>query len=362
MTTASTGRYAGRKADPSCRAIVVLGLTLWSLIASAGDDHYTPIRSTQVLSRDIEIWDASVGQIEARAAPTIAAEVVGRVVDIKVDAGQKVAKGDLLARLDPQDFRLARLASQAEIKRLSALLRAQQRQVRRLQALERKKLTNEASLDEAVAKLDALDAQLAEAHVLMQEADRKIAKTRIRSPVSGRVDERFVAVGDYVKVGAPMFHIATLKHLRVRLPYPESMGAELRVGLPVRLNSPTAPERTISARITQVRPVITRANRAIQVLIDVDNPGDWEPGASVSGEVLLARHEGALMVPEVSVVRRPVGTVVYLIEEGVARQRRVATGLRQNGEIEIIEGLSAGQRIATDGAGFLTDGARVRIR
>lgn len=343
-------------------AILLMGAVPLATIAADTGTRSIPVNTTRVLSRDIEIWDASVGQIEARAAPTIAAEVGGRVIDIQVDAGQKVAKGGRLARLDPEDFRLARMAAQAEIKRLSALLRAQQRQVRRLQALERKKLANEASLDEAVAKLEALDAQLAEAHVLLQKADRKIGKTRILSPVSGRVDERYIAVGDYLKVGAPMFHIATLKHLRVRLPYPESQGAELRIGLPVRLVSPTAPERTVNAHISQVRPVITRANRAIQVLIDVDNPGDWEPGASVSGEVLLARHEQALMVPEISVVRRPAGTVVYLISDGIAHQQRVRTGLRQAGQIEITAGLTAGQLIAADGAGFLTEGARVKTQ
>ncbi len=340
---------------------VGLSLPVASL-ARTTQEHRTPVKVTQVSSRDIEIWDRAVGQIEAKAAPTIGAEVAGRVIAIKVDAGQEVSKGELLAQLDPEDFRLTRLAAGAEIKRLQALLRAQQRQVKRLQALERKKLANEASLDEAIAQLDSLDAQLAEAHVLAQEADRKIAKTRILSPVSGRVDDRFISVGDYVKVGSPLFHIATLEHLRVRLPYPESLGARLRTGLPVRLISPTAPDHRVNARITQVRPVITTANRAIQVLIDVDNPGDWEPGASVSGAVLLARHPGALMVPEVSVVRRPAGTVVYLIEDGIAHQRLVQPGLHQAGEIEITKGLSVGQLIATDGAGFLSDGAAVEVK
>jgi len=67
------------------------------------------------------------------------------------------------------------------------------------------------------------------------------------------------------------------------------------------------------------------------------------------------------MVPEQSVVLRPVGKVVYAVQEGVARQRVVETGLRQNGMQEIVKGLAAGETIAADGAGYLTDGAAVSL-
>lgn len=325
-------------------------------------DQSIPVTVTAAESRNLEVWESSVGQLEAKTAPVIAAEVGGRIIEVSVDVGQDVAAGKILAEIDPEDLRLARALTSAEIERLDALIRAQKLQVRRLRSLIKEKSASRSALDEAEAQLGALKAQLTAARVRLQQAERDITKTYITSPVSGKVDERHISVGDYVKVGTPLFHITTLEKLRVRLPLPESLGAKLRVGLPAKLSTPVAPGRDIMGEVTDIRPEITRTNRAINVIIDLDNPGDWEPGASITGAVRVALHDGAVVVPEVSVVRRPAGTVVYVIADSKAVQRVVQTGLQQGGQVEILSGLKAGERVAVDGAGFLTDGVTVAVK
>ncbi len=321
-----------------------------------------PITITASVSRDLEVWESSVGQLEAKTAPTIGAEVGGRIIAVSADVGQKVKAGQVLAEIDPEDFRLAKAVTEADIKRLLSLLRAQGLQAKRYRALVKKQSANQSVLDEAEAQYGAQQAQLIAARIRSQQAERNIAKARITSPVSGKVDDRQISVGDYVKVGTPLFHITTLEHLRVRLPFPESLGAQLRVGLPAKLSTPVAPGRQVVGEITDIRPEITRANRAINVIIDLDNPGDWEPGASITGAVRVELRKGAIVVPESSVVRRPAGTVVYIIEDGKAAQRVVQTGLRRDGQVEILSGLEAGEPVAVDGAGFLTDGASVEVK
>jgi RND family efflux transporter MFP subunit len=324
--------------------------------------HTVPVTVTVAESRELEVWESSVGQLEAKTAPTIAAEVGGRIIAVAVDVGQEVKAGQVLAEIDPEDFRLAKALAVADIERLRALIHAQKLQVKRLQTLVERKTGNQSSLDEAVAQLGALQAQLTAARVRLQQAERDIARARITVPVNGKVDERHISMGDYVKAGTPLFHITTLDQLRARLPFPESLGSKLRVGLPAKLRTPVAPKSEVVREITDIRPEITPTNRAIDVIIDLDNPGDWEPGASVTGAVRVALHEGAVVVPEASVVRRPAGTVVYVIEEGRAVQRVVETGLQRDGVVEILSGLKAGERVAVDGAGFLTDGAAVEVK
>jgi len=321
-----------------------------------------PITVTTAVSRDLEVWESSVGQLEAKTSPMIAAEVTGRIIAVSADVGQKVEAGGVLAEIDPEDFRLAKALVEADIKRLQSLIRAQGLQVKRLRALVRKKSANQSALDEAEAQFGALQAQLTAARVRSQQAERNIVKARLTSPVSGKVDERRISVGDYVQVGTPLFHITTLNRLRVRLPFPESLGSLLRVGLPARLNTPVAPGHQVTGEITDIRPEITHTNRAINVIIDLDNPGDWEPGASVTGAVRVKLHKDAVVVPEASVVRRPAGTVVYVINDGKAAQRVVQTGLRRDGQVEILSGLEAGERVAVDGAGFMTDGVAVEVQ
>ena len=85
-------------------------------------------------------------------------------------------------------------------------------------------------------------------------------------------------------------------------------------------------------------------------------------GGTVNARIVTSSLDGALMVPEQSVVLRPAGKVVYAVEGNVARQRVVETGLRQDGWQQVLKGLAAGDVVAADGAGFLTDGAAVSVR
>jgi len=330
--------------------------------AAAGAEHATPITVTRAERKDLEVWESAVGQLEPKIAPMLAAEVAGRLIGVHIDVGDQVKRGQVLAEIDPGDYRLAKAAAQADIEQVQALLRVQKLQVNRLRTLVRKRAINQSTLDDAEAQLGALQAQLAGAHVRLQQAERSLTKTRILAPFDARVDSTQVSRGDYVKVGTPLFRIVTRAHLKARLPYPESLLPVLHPGLLVLLTSPSAPTLTLEAKVSEVRPSITRGSRSLQVIVNLDNPGPWEPGASVTGRIRVARHEGAVMVPENSVVLRPAGAVVYVLDGAVVRQRVVKTGLHQRGEIEILKGLAAGTVIAFDGAGFLTDGAPVEVK
>ena len=113
--------------------------------------------------------------------------------------------------------------------------------------------------------------------------------------------------------------------------------------------------------INELKPQIQAENRAIDVIADVKDEADWQPGASVVGRVILGGRGKAIMVPEQSLVLRPAGEVVYVIVNDTAKQKIVKSGLAQNGGIEILEGLTGNETIAVDGAAFLTDGAKVSI-
>lgn len=320
-----------------------------------------PITVVTAETRDLEVWESSVGELESRSAPTIAAEVDGRITAVSADVGQSVEAGQVLAEIDPEDFRLAANLATADIERFQALIRAQELQVKRYRELVKKNSANQSALDDAVAQFGATRAQLSAARVRLQQAMRNIARASITSPVSGKVDERNISVGDYVKTGTALFHITTLEHLRAWLPFPESLASKLRVGLPVKLTTPVSPGHEVSAVITDIRPEITRSSRAINVIVDMDNPDDWNPGASVTGAVRIDLHPQAVIVPETCIVRRPVGLVVYRVENDSVREVPVSTGIRQGDSIEILSGVQAGDRLALDGAAYLTDGVAVRI-
>ena len=159
-----------------------------------------------------------------------------------------------------------------------------------------------------------------------------------------------------------MFEIVSVKRLRAHVPFPETAAARVRIGLPVRLTTPTAPGETVTGTVSDIKPVVGASSRAVEALVRFDNPGNWQPGASVNTEVVIAARPQAVLVPETSVVMRPAGKVVYVIEDGKARARVVETGVRSAGRIEVTKGLTGGETVARDGAGFLTDGATVKVK
>ena len=185
-------------------------------------------------------------------------------------------------------------------------------------------------------------------------------------PPSADVETQIVAPGDYVKVGDPLFQLVAPGKLRAHLPFPESAANRLRKGMAVRLTSPSAPGRVYTSRIHDIRPGIIEGSRSLDVLADIDNDGTLRGGGTVNGAVSVATKASALTVPEQSVVLRPAGKVVYIIEAGgeqaKAHQKVIKAGAKRGGRVEVLEGLAGGETVALDGAGFLTDNAAVAIK
>lgn len=305
-----------------------------------------PVTAVKAELRPVEIREESVGYIEGREAPAVSAEVSGRVSAVLADNGAPVNAGDVLAKIDDGDLKLRHEAA------LAAASNAE-KNVARLKNLFAEKVIPESQLDDAQTQLTALRSQLA-------AAARDLKRAAVTAPLSGKVQSRLVAEGDYVNPGKPMFVIAAGNRLQIHLPFPESLANRFAVGQAVRLASPTDSGTALEGRISEIRPVIASGSRAVDVIVNRDNPGGWMPGASVTGSVLLGSRQEAVMVPALCVILRPAGETVYIIAGDKTRAVPVKTGVRQDGMVEIVSGLKGDETLAADGAGFLTDGAAVK--
>jgi len=347
----------------------MLTLCLGLLLASCGKEEEKPKKTSQTTivstvsatTTTLEIREEAVGTIEGLVDPTVAAEVAARVVRVLVHPGQKVNKGDPIVLLDPTDFSLQRREAEAEVARIQALLENQQRVVERNRALVEKKFISQNALEDITTQAAALKQQLAGARSRLASIEHTGSKARVLSPLDGTVEKQIVSPGDFVNVGDPLMQIISNQRLRAHLPFPESIAAKLQPGLKVRLSTPTSSEEVIST-IRELKPLIGETNRSIDVIADVVNQPGWQSGASVNGTVILGERANAVVVPEQSIVLRPAGEVVYVIQDGFAHQRKVKTGVRQSGIVEIIEGLRGGELVAVDGAAFLTDQAKVTVQ
>ena len=321
------------------------------------------ITSAVVQPRVLEIYEEVVGTIENVIDPTVGAEVAGRVTRVTGFTGKKVTKGELLAEIDAADFQIQQRSDQAEIGRLQSLLDQQERVVERNRKLVGQGFISQNAIDDAVAQRNALRQQLTAARARHEQTGRSLTKARVVAPIDGEIETQIVAVGDYVKLGDPLFKMVGMQELRVHLLLPEATGTRIKTGLKVLLSPPAAPERLLEARIDELKPTLGVNNRAIDAIVKIRADGTmFRGGGTVNARIVTDEVQSALMVPEQSVVLRPAGKVVYALESGIARQRVVETGLRQDGFQQVTKGLSAGETIAADGAGFLTDGAAVTVR
>lgn len=306
------------------------------------------ITASQAQSVPMQVLEHSMGEADSATAPKVGAEVSGRIIRIAAETGDPVKKGQLLAEIDAADYA-------TEVRRLEAQSAMQKKLTERHRHLASKGFISAAKLDEMEA-LDVINREQ------LARATQNLSRTRITSPVDGKVDSRLVSVGDWIELGKPVFLLSTKEKLRIRLPFPETAASRIKIGQKVSLSTPTSPGNAMNGKIEQVRPAVGGSTRAFDAIVAVTNPGDWKPGASVNGTVVIEEHPDAVAVPETSIVLRPVGTVVYIIKDNLSIQRIVTTGVKQNGKVEILSGLKAGETVAVDGAGFLTDKAAVTVR
>jgi RND family efflux transporter MFP subunit len=320
------------------------------------------ISATEVQPRTLEIYEDVVGSLENVMDPKIAAEVAGRVTQVLGFTGKKVKRGELLAEIDAQDFEIQSRADRAEIGRLTTLLQQQERVVERQEKLVSQGFISRNAADDAIAQRNALREQLSAARARADATGRSLTKSRVLAPIDGEIETQVVAPGDYVKLGDPLFTLVGMSRMRAHLLFPESAGSRIRPGLTVRLESPAAPGKTIETRIEDLKPTVNAGNRALDAIVRFEAADRaFRGGGSVNARVVIGVRRNALMVPEQSIVLRPAGKVVYVVSNQRVEQRVVETGLKQDGLQEVLKGLAPGELIATDGAGFLSDGAAVTL-
>jgi RND family efflux transporter MFP subunit len=324
------------------------------------DSKPTLVTITQVKNQAVETTEEAIGSLEGLDNPTLSAEVPGRVVKIYVNTGEPVKQGQLIATLDATDFVMQHNEAQAEVARIEALLANQTKTVERNQALVNKKFISQNAVDNEVAQQSVLKEQLLGAKARVDTINHSSSKTKIYAPASGNVEKKLTDEGNFVKVGDPIILIVSKQHLRAHLPFPEHIAAKLKPGLVVRLTSPTS-ETTVKSVIHELKPMIVEGSRTVDVIADIFGTPDWQPGASVTGTVILGEQAAAIMVPEQSVVLRPNGEVVYVVRNNRAYQAVVKTGAHKNGLVELVSGVNENDTIVVDGAGFLTDDTAIKV-
>ena len=299
------------------------------------------------------------GSVVAWQELVVGAEAGGlRVVEVAVEEGDRVRRGQLLARLEESVLKAQRDAAEASVQEAEAALRVARQDLVRSEELSRGQIAARQTLEQREAAARQAEARLAAARARRDEAAARLAQTRIVAPTDGTVSRRTALLGAVVPAGQEMVRLIRDDRLELDARVPELDLAAVAPGQRVRV---VHGERAVEARVRAVAPTVAAETRLGVVHVALPPDSGLRPGMFARAEI-QTEAATALTVPQEAVVFREGRAAVFVLSgDDRAVLRPVAPGRRREGVVEVLEGLAAGERVVVAGAGFLSDGDRVRL-
>ena len=334
------------------------------------------------------VLDAT-GYVVARRMATVSAKVTGRVRDVRIEEGQRVEEGQVLATLDPVDADAQRAlaasqvnAAQSQIGSVQAQLKEAEANAARLGALVGQKLISRAQYEQSVAARDALRAQLATAQRNAQVArdglriaDNGVDNTVVRAPFAGVVIAKSAqpgeivsplsAGGGYTRTGIGT--IVDMQSLEVEVEVGEAFIGRVKPGMPTETILNAYQDWKIPGKVIAIIPTADRGKATVKVRVGLDAKGDPrivpDMGARVGfledAKPAQAAKPGVL-APAAAIVQRDGKDVAFVVVDGKAMQRTLALGRTLGEDREVLQGLAGGDAVVLDPPEQLVDGVRVQ--
>ncbi|HVO11794.1 MAG TPA: efflux RND transporter periplasmic adaptor subunit [Vicinamibacteria bacterium] len=304
------------------------------------------------ISRTVEL-PAVVRPLEQAV---IYAKVAGYLKSIRVDKGDAVREGELLAEIEAPEL----LADET---RLKAELAVAEVAWRRISEAQKKApdLVMPQTVDDAKGRLEVARANLERNQTLL-------AYTHVRAPLSGVVTRRFVDPGAFVPAAtsgsvtqSPLVTIMDLHRVRIDVAVPEPEVPLVRTGLPLQVAMDELPGETFSGRVTRFAYALEDASRTMTAEAEVENPGArLRPGMYARAQIAVERHEQALLVPAAAILAGKGQDFAFTISADRARRVQVEIGFRDAKQVEVQGGLALDQPVILLGDSPPNDGQPVK--
>jgi membrane fusion protein (multidrug efflux system) len=307
-----------------------------------------PVEVASVVTGHLAPTYAATANLEAERDAKLVVEIAGEVVEILVEEGDRVAAGQVLARID------ARWQS-LELRQQQSLADRLAHDVSRNDRLLDKSMISREAYDQARYARDTQDAAVGLARLAVD-------KTAIRAPYAGVVTRRHIKQGQWLKLQDPAFEIADFSELKARIDVPERVAHLLAAGQPVVLDADALPGHALAGTVERVSPVVDRTTGTVGAVIAVDNPeGVLRPGLFVRLEINYEQIADATLMPKSAVVGNGSTTHVWVVEDTQVQQREVRLGVENGTLVQVVDGVAAGATVVTVGQSGLKDGDKVVV-
>jgi RND family efflux transporter MFP subunit len=351
----------------------------------------------RVVKRSVE----SVGTLFPLDETIVSAEIDGRVDRVDADLGDFVNKGQVMVHISDEEQRYllaqneAQLRSSLErlgltkdtdrvqdvkttpdVRRAEADLQDAEQRYKRTRELRDQGIGPQADLDQAQARYNSAkagyDATVNQTRNLVQEVERfkaivdlqrkKLRDTTVYAPFAASVKERQVTVGQYVRANTPLIVLVKTDPLRLRLDVPERMAPWVKVGQIAQVEVEAFEGQKFNGKIWRVSPSVDQAKRTFIAEALIDNPGmRLKPGSYAKARIPTDKSETIVLLPNRAIQYVLGSNKAYVIKDDTIEAREVKIGERFETEIEILEGIAAGETVATTNLPRLDTGSKVII-
>lgn len=298
----------------------------------------------------------AVGNVQAVQGVMVNNEVAGQIKEILFESGDQVTAGQDLVRLDTE-------VDEADLNGLRAGLNLAQLQLERNQKLLRDRAVSQGDFDQ-------ISAQVTQALAQVQAKQALIRKKTIRAPFAGQLGIRRVNLGQFLDAGSAIVELEALDPVYVDYALPERRLSEIAVGQSVEVRVSAYPDQLFKGEISAISPAVSQETRNIQVRALLPNPDQrLLPGMFAKISTLLPVKDQVLTLPRQAITFNTYGDSVFLIQPGegeqegqlVVQRRQVKTGAVRDQEVEVLEGLEAGDQVVSAGQVKLRNGSAVSI-
>jgi membrane fusion protein, multidrug efflux system len=302
------------------------------------------------------------GSLEPEQAATVRAEVGGSVLRTYADAGQRVKRGQLLARLDDNAVRDGFLSARSAVRSAETALELARRNAERAERLAEAGAVAERDLETARWDVTNAEGTLADARARLSNAQEQLDDTQVRAPFDGIVSDRPADAGDVVQVGAALFSIVDPTRLRLEASVPAEQIGRLRAGTEVEFTV-NGLDRRITGRIERINPVVDPATRQVRIYVTIPNL-DRALVAGLFAEGRVATDtKRAVAVPLNAIDSRGNSPTVHLLKAGRVSETPVQLGVRDEAAelVEVLAGAAEGDTVLLGSAQGVTPGSQVRV-
>ncbi|MGP1716912.1 MAG: efflux RND transporter periplasmic adaptor subunit [Methylophilus sp.] len=320
-----------------------------------------PVWVMTVGAADHQVGGSYTGEVRSRYESNIGFRIAGKITERAVNVGDQVKKGQLIARLDPNDSRLNAQAATADVQTAQANLALAQSELERRQQLYRQQFISRSALDSYETQVKTAQARVTQAQSQAAVSHHQTAYTQLLADRAGVIGMIQAEPGQVVAAGQTVAQIYDLQTLEVQIAVPETSIDRLQVGDHAQVTL-TEAAQAYAARIREISPAANNQTHAFDLRIQLLQP-DPRIKLGMTAQVAFTQTNATqkIIVPATAVTQQGGQAIVWVItNNNQAHKRVVTTGALDETGVEITSGLQAQETIATIGVHTLTEGMQVQ--